>query len=186
MMADPIVMDVLVDGETPIGGDVSIQNRVGVDSIFHDDSMFGTGKKDDPLGVNRGLFMLSSGGTLTGRIDFNPEAGTVGVNKALIGVQTADGLKPLFGAKTDDNGVLRDVAVIPKLEGDSLNFNNIYAGIIGNIVNPVNRIHVKKITSSGITEAITIPDKAGTMARIEDIDEVVGDISTALTAILGE
>lgn len=35
-------------------------------------------------------------------------------------------------------------------------------------------------------EDIAIPTEGGTMARVEDIDAAVGDISTALTAILGE
>ena len=33
---------------------------------------------------------------------------------------------------------------------------------------------------------LAVPTEGGTLARIEDIDAVVGDISTALTAILGE
>lgn len=33
---------------------------------------------------------------------------------------------------------------------------------------------------------ITVPNKGGTLARVEDITEAVGDISTALTSILGE
>ncbi len=110
-----------------------------------------------------------SGGTMTGRIDFNPAAGTAGSNKALISAQTADGLKALFGAKTDKNGILLDVAVIPKLQGDLVSYDTILASFIGNINAPVTRIHAKKITSSGITDAITIPAKAGTMARLEDL-----------------
>jgi len=43
--------------EDPIVSDVIIENRAGVGSVFHDDSMFGTGKKDDPLGVNRDKFL---------------------------------------------------------------------------------------------------------------------------------
>lgn len=114
-------------------------------------------------------YLPLSGGALTGRIDFNPAAGTASSNKALISAQTADGLKVLFGAKTDDNGVLRDVAVIPKLQGDLVAYDTILASFIGNINSPVTRIHAKKITSSGITDAITIPAKAGTMARLEDL-----------------
>ena len=109
------------------------------------------------------------GGTMTGRIDFNPAAGTAGSSKALISAQTADGLKALFGAKTDENGILRDVAVIPKLQGDLVSYETILASFIGNINSPVTRIHVKKITGGGITDAITIPTKAGTMARLEDL-----------------
>ena len=114
-------------------------------------------------------YLPLSGGTMTGRIDFNPAAGTAGSSKALISAQTADGLKALFGAKTDENGILRDVAVIPKLQGDLVSYDTILTSFIGNINTPVTRIHAKKITSSGITDAITIPAKAGTMARLEDL-----------------
>lgn len=43
--------------EDPIVSDVIIENRAGVGSVFHDDSMFGAGKKNDPLGVNREMFV---------------------------------------------------------------------------------------------------------------------------------
>lgn len=114
-------------------------------------------------------YLPLSGGTMTGQIDFNPAAGTASSNKALISAQTADGLKALFGAKTDENGILLDVAVIPKLQGDLVSYETILTSFIGNINTPVTRIHAKKITSSGITDAITIPAKAGTMARLEDL-----------------
>ena len=114
-------------------------------------------------------YLPLSGGKMTGRIDFNPAAGTAGSNKALISAQTADGLKALFGAKTDENGILRDVAVIPKLQGDLVSYETILTSFIGNVNTPVTRIHVKKITGGGITDAITIPAKAGTMARLEDL-----------------
>lgn len=118
-------------------------------------------------------FLPLAGGEMTGAVKFNRTATTVGTALALIAAQTADGLKPLLGAKTDDNGVLRDVAVIPKLENDALSSDQIYASFIGTLNNPVTRIHAKKITSGGITDAITIPAKAGTFALAEDIAESV-------------
>ena len=118
-------------------------------------------------------YLPLSGGTMTGRIDFNPAAGTASSNKALISAQTADGLKALFGAKTDENGILRDVAVIPKLQGDLVSYKTILTSFIGNINTPVTRIHVKKITGGG--GDLIVPTESGTLARIEDINAIGGD-----------
>lgn len=46
------------------------------------------------------------------------------------------------------------------------------------------RLVYAKIINNGAD--LAVPTEGGTLARIEDIDAVVGDISTALTAILGE
>lgn len=54
---------------------------------------------------------------------------------------------------------------------------------LGNTYQKFWRIHVQSIYNGDI---IQVPAKAGTMALVEDIDAVVGDISTALTAIIGE
>lgn len=45
------------------------------------------------------------------------------------------------------------------------------------------RVHTQSLWNGGI---LNLPTTAGTIARVEDIDAVVGDISTALTAIIGE
>lgn len=54
---------------------------------------------------------------------------------------------------------------------------------LGNTYQKFWRIHVQSIYNGDI---IQVPAKAGTMALVEDIDAAVGDISTALTAIIGE
>lgn len=41
--------------EDPIVSDVVIENLI--DSVYHDDSMLGTGRENDPLGVNRDKFL---------------------------------------------------------------------------------------------------------------------------------
>lgn len=54
---------------------------------------------------------------------------------------------------------------------------------LGNSDNPWRTIYVTKMNNGA---DIAVPTEGGTLARIEDIDAAVGDISTALTAILGE
>lgn len=54
---------------------------------------------------------------------------------------------------------------------------------LGNTAKPWKTIYVTKMNNGA---DLAVPTEGGTLARIEDIDAVVGDISTALTAILGE
>ena len=156
------------------GSDISVPAEGG--TLARVEELKDFAKKGDLSG-----YLPMSGGTITGLVNFNV-VGDANNNKALISAQTADGLKALFGAKTDENGILRDVAVINKLQGDTLSYATILTSFIGNINSPVTRIHARKITSSGITDAITIPAKAGTMARIEDINEAVANKQDKLTA----
>lgn len=132
-----------------------------------------------------GDYLPLSGGDLLGQVYFDI-GGTAGKSTPLIGVKTASGMAALVGAKTDDNGVLRDVAVIPKLQSESLQAQQIYSSFIGASDSPVTRIHAKKIGTGLMANLLTIPDEGGTIARIEDIDAAVGDISAVLTTILGE
>ena len=156
------------------GSDISVPAEGGTLARVEDLKDFA--KKGDLSG-----YLPMSGGTITGLVNFNV-VGDANNNKALISAQTADGLKALFGAETDENGILRDVAVINKLQGGTLSYATILTSFIGDINSLVTRIHVKKITSGGITDAITIPAKAGTMARIEDINEAVANKQDKLTA----
>lgn len=54
---------------------------------------------------------------------------------------------------------------------------------LGTSGSPWDNVYTKKLNNGA---DIAIPTTGGTMALKEDIDAVVGDISTALTAILGE
>ena len=115
-------------------------------------------------------YLPLTGGTLTNLLSFDV-SGTAGKNKGLIYVNTASGSTALIGAKTDDNGVLRDVAVIPKLQGETLSFQQIYSSFIGTPDSPVTRIHAKKIGTGLVSKLLTIPNGPGTIARLEDIPE---------------
>jgi hypothetical protein len=117
------------------------------------------------------------GDTMTGALSFDVP-GTAGKSKGLIYAKTASGTAALFGAKTDDNGVLRDVAVIPKLQTEALQSSQIYASFIGDSSTPVTRIHAKKIGSGPLRSMLTIPDEAGTIARLEDVQEVDNKLAT--------
>lgn len=49
------------------------------------------------------------------------------------------------------------------------------------------RVYTKKLNATDTDDGLlTVPTEGGTLARVEDIDAAVGDISTALAAILGE
>lgn len=58
--------------------------------------------------------------------------------------------------------------------------------ILGSKTSPWEVVYAKTISVGGSDYDIAVPQKTGTIALVEDIDAVVGDISTALTAILGE
>ena len=122
-----------------------------------------------------GTFLPLAGGTMTGTINYNVKATEPGKNRGLILVTTADGVTPIIGAKTDDNGFLRDVAVIPKLLGTTMQYSQVYANFVGDASNPITRIHAKKIGNGSITRLITIPDGPGTLAKIEDIEAIGGE-----------
>lgn len=60
---------------------------------------------------------------------------------------------------------------------------------IGNSALPWATVYATKLNSGGSALSghdLIVPTEGGTIARIEDINAAVGDISTALTAILGE
>lgn len=62
-------------------------------------------------------------------------------------------------------------------------YSTSYNADIGQANNKWRRVYARIINNGA---DLVVPTTGGTLARIEDIDAVVGDISTALTAILGE
>lgn len=145
------------------GGTISIPEKVGTMALLED-----LESKADKTELSN--YLPLAGGDLVGKVVFDV-GGTAGKNTPLIGVETASGAVPLIGAKTDDNGVLRDVAVIPKLLTDTFQAGQIHASFVGTPSNPVTRIHAKKIGTGLIGSLLTIPDGPGTIARLADIPD---------------
>lgn len=122
-----------------------------------------------------GDYLPLTGGTLTGKL-------VVPENKGLqIGTRT------IF----DQNGMVLYIYPSGSTSSGGLKFTNneIYStylskytklGISGS---PWGTAYVMKLNNGA---DLAVPTTGGTIARIEDIDAAVGDISTALTAILGE
>lgn len=150
----------------------------------------GTASATNPLLTKEDIadeFVKKSGDRLSGSFLFEVTSTTPEANKGLLFVQTETGAQPLIGAKTDSNGVLRDVAVIPKLQGTTVSYNTVLAVNIGSTSAPVQRIIAKKISYGLSTYDITIPSAGGTMARIEDIEtteqEIRADMNSGLSEI---
>ena len=126
--------------------------------------------KDEVYKILEDYLPLVGKQSMSGWIGFDGKHNPNG-NQALIVVQTASGAKGLIGAATDDNGMLRDVAVIDKLKGTTAQYTTVLATQIGSVTNHIPRIFAKKISSGTTHSAIDIPEASGTMARLEDIPD---------------
>lgn len=121
-----------------------------------------------------GDYLPLSGGTLTGGVTFDPSDKT-------------DGFKPILTVA--EQAVLKAHWYNNKLnylQADTkIYFNGglVTTKNIGDAGERVATLYVKNLYNG---DSLTVPTKGGTLARIEDIDAAVGDISTALSAILGE
>lgn len=115
-----------------------------------------------------GDYLPLSGGTMTGAIDFTsiPE---------LSPIITYDGVglfTPMLGATNPTGGVYVNK-----------NFASQNGGTLGSSSFLWENTYTKTLNNGA---DLIVPTVGGTLARIEDIDAAVGNISTALTAILGE
>lgn len=134
-----------------------------------------------------GDYLPLSGGELTGKLTIKPEvSGTIG--EVLV----------LSYGDNDEDVVIKKSRYAKSLvmQGTSLGIGTLTpsldGGMVSRIGSPTSQwgtIYVAQIsgsTSYSDEHYLTVPNKDGTIATVEDIDAAVGDISTALTAILGE
>lgn len=141
----------------------------GTSEIVHDDTLAGSGTAESPLKVADNTYLPLSGGTLTGAIKLDsgssgaPTIGFAGQNLVFFG--------------TGENYGSGGVRIIN---------NAIYAfsGLtIGTSDNLCECVYTKKLNNGS---NIAVPNKAGTMALVEDINAAVGDIASVLDSINGE
>ena len=115
-----------------------------------------------------GDFLPLSGGTLTGAIDFTSIP-------RLSPILTYDGvslLVPMLGITKATGGMYVNK-----------DFASQNGGSLGTSTFLWKNTYTQKLNNGA---DLIVPTAGGTLARTEDIDAAVGDISTALTAILGE
>ncbi len=136
----------------------------------------------DASGAAAGDYLPLSGGTLNGALGIN-------VGKA------SSSYEPLLAAYIEGettNGTTNRRSIYYSPDGNLLKFemplsaNNIMPNgthNLGNSASLWNKVYATKLNNGA---DIAIPTEGGTLARIEDIDAAVGDISAALAVILGE
>ena len=130
------------------------------------------------ISASGGDFLPLSGGTLTGPLEFNATGGRYFPRVT----QEGNGLGIYDGSLANSNN-----GFYFGLRGSRGLFHTYSIASqrpdIGSTASPWNAIHVAQLCNG---EYLVVPTNGGTLARVEDIDAALGDISTALTAILGE
>lgn len=146
------------------GSDISVPEKAGTMALLED-----VEPKANKTDLQNYL-PLAGGSFMTSWIGFD---GTFSPNenRGIITVQTANGVKGIIGAATDENGKFKDVVVIDKLKGTTTQYSTVLATQVGSINSHVPRVFAKKIGSGSSSKMIVIPEKAGTMACLDDIPE---------------
>ena len=162
-----------------------VDMQSGISEIIHDTTLSGSGTAESPLKVADDAYLPLSGGRMTGNLTVHNTSPSFTLFHSVYSAGASSSLggtpaHPNWSFSFQDGGFNIDYAQDTKLSfyPDGNNYINlgkptnkwkaIYGGIINNGAD------------------IAVPTEGGTLARIEDIDAAVGDISTALTAILGE
>lgn len=184
------------------------QGGGGIANVIHDSTLTGSGTNASPLGLAEAIkdeiadkapketvealttsvsdimtnYLPKAGGVVTGNVSFE-------------GGETRPKLITLKNTEYNESfslGVnyVGQLAVFDKYGGQLLVIDsdgsiqaNQSSATIGSTVAPWSNVYTKKLNNGA---DLSIPTEGGTLARIEDIDSALGDISTALTAILGE
>ena len=158
-----------------------VDMQSGISEIIHDTTLSGSGTAESPLKVADDTYLPLSGGTLTGSLTVNDA----------VWIQNKDGSG--FGIKCNPHDARNMVmGGINEITGSFqarfyFSSNSIYPALsTANLGTSSLRWATVYGTKLNNGADLTVPTEGGTLARIEDIDAAVGDISTALTAILGE
>lgn len=135
--------------------------------------------------VDLGGYLPTAGGEMTGLLTLNA------AQKAISSFDSVSLLR--IKAETEDGSIQLDktFTITPNgqlfLKGIHITCDGItpygYYGALGNNFNPWATVYTTKLNNGA---DLAIPTEGGTLARVEDITAAVGDISTALTSILGE
>ena len=144
---------------------------------------FGGGGGSGGEGQDLSNYLQLSGGTMTGPITL--EWSGAGTTTNFVSIKSK--YKNTSSGATYAYDLLKftpsgSAVFYGDITSGSLNPNSSGATLGGNSSKWF-RVHTQSLWNGGV---LKLPTTAGTIARVEDIDAAVGDISTALTAIIGE
>lgn len=151
----------------------------GTSEIVHDDTLAGSGTAESPLKVADDTYLPLTGGDM----DKTAIIGLPGDNEIsgnMAGIGGAQAFGGTYGAVIVGDRKAKHVWWT--IARSSITPGYSYA-TIGLQQKPISTLYSKKINNGS---DIGVPNKAGTMALVEDINEAVGDIASVLDSISGE